>query len=192
MICAPLTPLVPPRVSTLAAPSLSGVTFLPRSALSLAIYVISQPLFHSFPLSFSPPLFTSRSLFLSLSSHSFTISNVAWSFCPFLSFFIHYPNTFFSSLQPVNHELKYFLFPLCFRHRPIFTWHISLCLSLVCPGTENKLSTLSDLDQQYRTLKKLYENCEVVMGNLEITSIDRNRNLSFLKVWSPRVFTDSP
>ncbi|XP_061128129.1 receptor tyrosine-protein kinase erbB-4-like isoform X1 [Syngnathus typhle] len=51
----------------------------------------------------------------------------------------------------------------------------------VCPGTENKLSTLSDLDQQYRTLKKVYENCEVVMGNLEITSIDRNRNLSFLK-----------
>ncbi|XP_077369919.1 receptor tyrosine-protein kinase erbB-4-like isoform X2 [Festucalex cinctus] len=51
----------------------------------------------------------------------------------------------------------------------------------VCPGTENKLSTLSDLDQQYHTLKKLYENCEVVMGNLEITSIDRNRNLSFLK-----------
>uniref|UniRef100_A0A8C5HWR5 Receptor protein-tyrosine kinase n=1 Tax=Gouania willdenowi TaxID=441366 RepID=A0A8C5HWR5_GOUWI len=51
----------------------------------------------------------------------------------------------------------------------------------VCSGTENKLSTLSDLDQQYRTLKKLFENCEVVMGNLEITSIDRNRNLSFLK-----------
>ncbi|XP_035984143.1 receptor tyrosine-protein kinase erbB-4-like [Fundulus heteroclitus] len=51
----------------------------------------------------------------------------------------------------------------------------------VCPGTENKLSSLSDLDQQYRTLRKLYENCEVVMGNLEITSIDRNRNLSFLK-----------
>uniref|UniRef100_A0A8D3CAJ6 Receptor protein-tyrosine kinase n=1 Tax=Scophthalmus maximus TaxID=52904 RepID=A0A8D3CAJ6_SCOMX len=56
-----------------------------------------------------------------------------------------------------------------------------LSVPLVCPGTENKLSTLSDLDQQYRTLKKLYENCEVVMGNLEITSIDRNRNLSFLK-----------
>ncbi|XP_053720466.1 receptor tyrosine-protein kinase erbB-4-like isoform X2 [Synchiropus splendidus] len=51
----------------------------------------------------------------------------------------------------------------------------------VCQGTENKLSTLSDLDLQYRTLKKYYENCEVVMGNLEITSIDRNRNLSFLK-----------
>lgn len=52
----------------------------------------------------------------------------------------------------------------------------------VCAGTENKLSTLSDLDQQYRTLRKYYENCEVVMGNLEITSIDRSRNLTFLRV----------
>lgn len=62
---------------------------------------------------------------------------------------------------------------------------VSFHLSAVCPGTDNKLSTLSDLDQQYRTLRKLYENCEVVMGNLEITSIDRNRNLSFLKVNLP-------
>uniref|UniRef100_A0A8C2IAP7 Receptor protein-tyrosine kinase n=1 Tax=Cyprinus carpio TaxID=7962 RepID=A0A8C2IAP7_CYPCA len=53
--------------------------------------------------------------------------------------------------------------------------------SIVCPGTDNKLSTLSDLDQQYKTFRKFYENCEVVMGNLEITSIERNRNLSFLK-----------
>ncbi|XP_066517939.1 receptor tyrosine-protein kinase erbB-4-like [Hoplias malabaricus] len=51
----------------------------------------------------------------------------------------------------------------------------------VCPGTDNKLSTLSDLDQQYLTLRKFYENCEVVMGNLEITSIERSRNLNFLK-----------
>uniref|UniRef100_A0A8C7RCH8 Receptor protein-tyrosine kinase n=1 Tax=Oncorhynchus mykiss TaxID=8022 RepID=A0A8C7RCH8_ONCMY len=34
---------------------------------------------------------------------------------------------------------------------------------------------------QYRTLRKYYENCEVVMGNLEITSIDRSRDLSFLR-----------
>uniref|UniRef100_A0A8C2JH01 Receptor protein-tyrosine kinase n=1 Tax=Cyprinus carpio TaxID=7962 RepID=A0A8C2JH01_CYPCA len=53
--------------------------------------------------------------------------------------------------------------------------------NFLCPGTDNKLSTLSDLDQQYKTLRKFYENCEVVMGNLEITSIERNRNLSFLK-----------
>nr|XP_033800985.1 receptor tyrosine-protein kinase erbB-4 isoform X2 [Geotrypetes seraphini] len=51
----------------------------------------------------------------------------------------------------------------------------------VCAGTENKLSSLSDLEQQYRALRKYYENCEVVMGNLEITSIERNRDLSFLK-----------
>uniref|UniRef100_A0A8C1Z363 receptor protein-tyrosine kinase n=1 Tax=Cyprinus carpio TaxID=7962 RepID=A0A8C1Z363_CYPCA len=54
-------------------------------------------------------------------------------------------------------------------------------MNFLCPGTDNKLSTLSDLDQQYKTLRKFYENCEVVMGNLEITSIERNRNLSFLK-----------
>ncbi|XP_030634922.1 receptor tyrosine-protein kinase erbB-4-like [Chanos chanos] len=61
-----------------------------------------------------------------------------------------------------------------------FSLSVSL-LFTVCQGTDNKLSTLSDLDQQYRTLRKVYENCEVVMGNLEITSIERNSNLSFLK-----------
>uniref|UniRef100_A0A8C7GTA2 Receptor protein-tyrosine kinase n=1 Tax=Oncorhynchus kisutch TaxID=8019 RepID=A0A8C7GTA2_ONCKI len=54
-------------------------------------------------------------------------------------------------------------------------------VTVLCAGTENKLSTLSDLEQQYRTLRKYYENCEVVMGNLEITSIDRSRDLSFLR-----------
>ncbi|KAM3857119.1 receptor tyrosine-protein kinase erbB-4-like [Diretmus argenteus] len=73
-------------------------------------------------------------------------------------------------------------FPACLRCVLITLVVVrSSATQSVCPGTENKLSTLSDLDQQYRTLKKLYENCEVVMGNLEITSIDRNRNLSFLK-----------
>uniref|UniRef100_A0A665XC05 Receptor protein-tyrosine kinase n=1 Tax=Echeneis naucrates TaxID=173247 RepID=A0A665XC05_ECHNA len=55
------------------------------------------------------------------------------------------------------------------------------CQVNICAGTENKLSTLSDLEQQYRTLRKYYENCEVVMGNLEITSIDRSRDLTFLR-----------
>uniref|UniRef100_A0A8C5NDQ4 Receptor protein-tyrosine kinase n=1 Tax=Gouania willdenowi TaxID=441366 RepID=A0A8C5NDQ4_GOUWI len=58
---------------------------------------------------------------------------------------------------------------------------ILFCFFPVCTGTENKLSTLSDLEQQYRTLRKYYENCEVVMGNLEITSIDRSRDLTFLR-----------
>uniref|UniRef100_A0A6Q2XLE7 Receptor protein-tyrosine kinase n=1 Tax=Esox lucius TaxID=8010 RepID=A0A6Q2XLE7_ESOLU len=54
-------------------------------------------------------------------------------------------------------------------------------LRSVCAGTENMLSTLSDLEQQYRVFRKYYENCEVVMGNLEITSIGRSRDLSFLR-----------
>uniref|UniRef100_A0A8C9G551 Receptor protein-tyrosine kinase n=1 Tax=Pavo cristatus TaxID=9049 RepID=A0A8C9G551_PAVCR len=56
-----------------------------------------------------------------------------------------------------------------------------ITLHRVCAGTENKLSSLSDLEQQYRALRKYYENCEVVMGNLEITSIEHNRDLSFLR-----------
>ncbi|XP_075036420.1 receptor tyrosine-protein kinase erbB-4 isoform X1 [Mixophyes fleayi] len=55
------------------------------------------------------------------------------------------------------------------------------CGQSVCTGTENKLSSLSDLEQQYKALRKYYENCEVVMGNLEITSIEHGRNLSFLR-----------
>uniref|UniRef100_A0A4W6EX73 Receptor protein-tyrosine kinase n=1 Tax=Lates calcarifer TaxID=8187 RepID=A0A4W6EX73_LATCA len=62
----------------------------------------------------------------------------------------------------------------------VFPLFLSLIFP-VCAGTENKLSTLSDLEQQYRTLRKYYENCEVVMGNLEITSIDRSRDLTFLR-----------
>ncbi|XP_075463320.1 receptor tyrosine-protein kinase erbB-4 isoform X3 [Ascaphus truei] len=57
----------------------------------------------------------------------------------------------------------------------------AVCGQSVCAGTENKLSSLSDLDQQFRALRKYYENCEVVMGNLEITSIEHGRNLSFLR-----------
>lgn len=60
----------------------------------------------------------------------------------------------------------------------------------MCAGTENKLSSLSDLEQQYRALRKYYENCEVVMGNLEITSIEHNRDLSFLRV--SRLLSSSP
>ncbi|KAM4626942.1 receptor tyrosine-protein kinase erbB-4 [Discoglossus pictus] len=51
----------------------------------------------------------------------------------------------------------------------------------VCTGTENKLSSLSDPEKQYKTMRMYYENCEVIMGNLEITSIEHGRNLSFLR-----------
>lgn len=52
----------------------------------------------------------------------------------------------------------------------------------VCAGTENKLSSLSGQEQQYQQLLKMYTDCEIVMGNLEITNIFANRNLTFLKV----------
>ncbi|XP_038642460.1 receptor tyrosine-protein kinase erbB-4-like isoform X1 [Scyliorhinus canicula] len=51
----------------------------------------------------------------------------------------------------------------------------------VCAGTENRLSSLFGQEQQYQQLQKMYVNCEIVMGNLEITNINANRNLTFLR-----------
>ncbi|EDL84834.1 v-erb-b2 erythroblastic leukemia viral oncogene homolog 3 (avian), isoform CRA_a [Rattus norvegicus] len=51
----------------------------------------------------------------------------------------------------------------------------------VCPGTLNGLSVTGDADNQYQTLYKLYEKCEVVMGNLEIVLTGHNADLSFLQ-----------
>lgn len=85
-------------------------------------------------------------------------------------------------------ELGFDIGAATFPAWPFYTQKIRINVSFllsfppVCAGTENKLSTLSDLDQQYQTMRKNYENCEVVMGNLEITSIDRSRNLTFLRV----------
>ncbi|MCI4393528.1 hypothetical protein PGIGA_G00158400 [Pangasianodon gigas] len=77
-------------------------------------------------------------------------------------------------------QMELALLPRCFLLLALFSLRASAAHT-VCEGTDNKLSTLSDLDQHYYTLRKFYENCEVVMGNLEITSIERNRNLNFLK-----------
>uniref|UniRef100_A0A5F5PXB5 Erb-b2 receptor tyrosine kinase 3 n=1 Tax=Equus caballus TaxID=9796 RepID=A0A5F5PXB5_HORSE len=51
----------------------------------------------------------------------------------------------------------------------------------VCPGTLNGLSVTGDAENQYQTLQKLYERCEVVMGNLEIVLTGHNADLSFLQ-----------
>uniref|UniRef100_A0A7N8YGY3 receptor protein-tyrosine kinase n=1 Tax=Mastacembelus armatus TaxID=205130 RepID=A0A7N8YGY3_9TELE len=82
--------------------------------------------------------------------------------------------------RPSEQVLQLTVCGLIFPHSRINSLFPCL-MFLVCAGTENKLSTLSDLEQQYRTLRKYYENCEVVMGNLEITSIDRSRDLTFLR-----------
>uniref|UniRef100_A0A8C3P4Q3 Receptor protein-tyrosine kinase n=1 Tax=Chrysemys picta bellii TaxID=8478 RepID=A0A8C3P4Q3_CHRPI len=51
----------------------------------------------------------------------------------------------------------------------------------LCAGTLNGLSVTGDAQHQYQTLYKMYNNCEIVMGNLEIVLIDHNQNLSFLQ-----------
>lgn len=65
---------------------------------------------------------------------------------------------------------------------------LPMCLTstfTVCPGTLNGLSVTGDADNQYQTLYKLYEKCEVVMGNLEIVLTGHNADLSFLRVSVP-------
>ncbi|XP_072858658.2 epidermal growth factor receptor isoform X1 [Pogona vitticeps] len=51
----------------------------------------------------------------------------------------------------------------------------------VCQGTNNKLTQLASLEDHYNSLKRMYEGCEVVLGNLEITYMNDNYNLTFLK-----------
>nr|XP_015199550.1 PREDICTED: receptor tyrosine-protein kinase erbB-3 [Lepisosteus oculatus] len=61
---------------------------------------------------------------------------------------------------------------------------LSLCLSLsvsVCSGTQNGLSVTGDSNLQYEIMEKLYSGCEIIMGNLEITQMEHNRNFSFLR-----------
>ncbi|XP_061442816.1 epidermal growth factor receptor isoform X3 [Rhineura floridana] len=51
----------------------------------------------------------------------------------------------------------------------------------VCQGTSNRLTQLASVEDHYNSLKKMYEDCEVVLGNLEITYVDNTHNLTFLK-----------
>lgn len=53
---------------------------------------------------------------------------------------------------------------------------------VVCTGTQNALSTTGNAEIQYNLMKEIYTNCEIVMGNLEITMMDYTRDFSFLQV----------
>lgn len=117
----------------------------------------------------------------------------AGGFCGFFWFFFFVGWLFFFFQDSISWIIQYFcynyLYPciqtflLCScAPLPHSSWLFVPWFLAVCAGTENKLSSLSDLEQQYRALRKYYENCEVVMGNLEITSIEHNRDLSFLRV----------
>uniref|UniRef100_A0A8C4F1R3 Receptor protein-tyrosine kinase n=1 Tax=Dicentrarchus labrax TaxID=13489 RepID=A0A8C4F1R3_DICLA len=51
----------------------------------------------------------------------------------------------------------------------------------VCLGTDMKLDLPSSLENHYETLRLLYTGCQVVHGNLEITHLHGNPDLSFLE-----------
>uniref|UniRef100_A0A3P9IQ48 receptor protein-tyrosine kinase n=1 Tax=Oryzias latipes TaxID=8090 RepID=A0A3P9IQ48_ORYLA len=68
----------------------------------------------------------------------------------------------------------------CFSFYTFFTL-LSPSLLTVCPGTQNGLSTTKDSEIQYNQMKSMYTNCNIVMGNLEITMMEHNRDYSFLQ-----------
>ncbi|XP_062893182.1 receptor tyrosine-protein kinase erbB-2 [Mobula hypostoma] len=51
----------------------------------------------------------------------------------------------------------------------------------VCPGTDMKMTQTFTLENHYYTLRKVYENCREVQGNLEITHLKGHLDLTFLK-----------
>uniref|UniRef100_A0A8C3WWE2 receptor protein-tyrosine kinase n=1 Tax=Catagonus wagneri TaxID=51154 RepID=A0A8C3WWE2_9CETA len=51
----------------------------------------------------------------------------------------------------------------------------------VCQGTSNKLTQLGTFEDHFLSLQRMFNNCEVVLGNLEITYMQSSYNLSFLK-----------
>uniref|UniRef100_A0A3P8VJK6 Receptor protein-tyrosine kinase n=1 Tax=Cynoglossus semilaevis TaxID=244447 RepID=A0A3P8VJK6_CYNSE len=53
--------------------------------------------------------------------------------------------------------------------------------NLLCLGTDMKLALPSSLENHYVTLKLLYTGCQVVHGNLEITHLHGDPDLSFLQ-----------
>ncbi|TRZ05813.1 hypothetical protein HGM15179_021294, partial [Zosterops borbonicus] len=63
----------------------------------------------------------------------------------------------------------------------LVTLLVTPSVSPVCAGTLNGLSVTGDAQHQYQTLHKMYNNCEIVMGNLEIVLIDHTQDLSFLQ-----------
>uniref|UniRef100_A0A3P8PEB9 Receptor protein-tyrosine kinase n=1 Tax=Astatotilapia calliptera TaxID=8154 RepID=A0A3P8PEB9_ASTCA len=54
-------------------------------------------------------------------------------------------------------------------------------LERICRGTDMKLALPSSLENHYETLRLLYTGCQVVHGNLEITHLHGNPDLSFLQ-----------
>lgn len=68
-------------------------------------------------------------------------------------------------------------------------WILGLCALLlqgglcreVCTGTDMKLFHPYSYQNHYQTLRTLYQDCQVIQGNLEITYLNENDDVSFLK-----------
>uniref|UniRef100_A0AAQ5ZK80 Receptor protein-tyrosine kinase n=1 Tax=Amphiprion ocellaris TaxID=80972 RepID=A0AAQ5ZK80_AMPOC len=60
-------------------------------------------------------------------------------------------------------------------------WKTLLAIFRICLGTDMKLALPSSLENHYETLRLLYTGCQVVHGNLEITHLHGNPDLSFLQ-----------
>uniref|UniRef100_A0A8C2HAP4 Receptor protein-tyrosine kinase n=1 Tax=Cyprinus carpio TaxID=7962 RepID=A0A8C2HAP4_CYPCA len=56
-----------------------------------------------------------------------------------------------------------------------------LSLFTVCTGTQNSLSVTGSSEVQYKLMKEMYTGCKIVIGNLEITQMEHNRDFSFLQ-----------
>uniref|UniRef100_A0A8C7RJY0 Receptor protein-tyrosine kinase n=1 Tax=Oncorhynchus mykiss TaxID=8022 RepID=A0A8C7RJY0_ONCMY len=70
----------------------------------------------------------------------------------------------FQTYQPIKHQ----------------TQLQTLLQTLVCPGTQNGLSSTGSQENQYNLIKDRYTGCEIIMGNLEITQIEADWDFSFL------------
>ncbi|NXP08535.1 ERBB2 kinase, partial [Thinocorus orbignyianus] len=54
-------------------------------------------------------------------------------------------------------------------------------LPTVCTGTDMKLLRPSSPESHYETLRHLYQGCQVVQGNLELTYLPPDADTTFLK-----------
>uniref|UniRef100_A0A8K9V142 Receptor protein-tyrosine kinase n=1 Tax=Oncorhynchus mykiss TaxID=8022 RepID=A0A8K9V142_ONCMY len=66
------------------------------------------------------------------------------------------------------------IFISCLQHTSSQTQEV------VCPGTQNGLSSTGSQENQYNLIKDRYTGCEIIMGNLEITQIEADWDFSFL------------
>ncbi|XP_064421448.1 receptor tyrosine-protein kinase erbB-2 [Latimeria chalumnae] len=62
----------------------------------------------------------------------------------------------------------------------VFAWIQGCFCREACTGTDMKLQRPSRLESHYSTLRLLYQDCQIVQGNLEITYLEGNVDLSFL------------